>query len=159
MSRKVFSSIGHSVLAGSVLLATAAIAQQPNQEQANPGSTPDAQVEANVLRALASAPELSTQNIQSSTVYGTVTLTGNVHDEPMRTKAENLVARAPGVKKVVDELTLGDTPAPADQASAQDDAAANNAGQLQADEADTGAPSASEQAENTAPPPNPGSGL
>ena len=69
--------------------------------------TPDAQVEANVLRALAAAPELSTQNIQSSTVYGTVTLTGNVQDEAMRTRAENLVARAPGVQKVVDELTLG----------------------------------------------------
>src|SRR6202012_6161149 len=31
-------------------------------------------------------------------------------DEAMRTKAENLVARAQGVKKVVDELSLGDTP-------------------------------------------------
>jgi len=72
---------------------------------------PDAQVESNVLKALASAPELSTQNIQSSTVYGTVTLTGNVHDESLRTKAENLAARAQGVKKVVDELTLGDAPA------------------------------------------------
>ena len=72
---------------------------------------PDAQVEANVLRALAGAPELSTQNIQTSTVYGTVTLSGNVHDDALRTKAENLAARAPGVKKVVDELTLGDTPA------------------------------------------------
>ena len=71
---------------------------------------PDAQIESNVLKALASAPELSTQNIQSTTVYGTVTLSGNVHDEAMRTKAENLAARANGVKKVVDELTLGDTP-------------------------------------------------
>jgi hypothetical protein len=80
---------------------------------------PDAQVESNVLRALASAPELSTQNIQTSTVYGTVTLTGNVHDETLRTKAENLAARAPGVKKVVDQLTLGDTPAtPASDTSA-----------------------------------------
>src|SRR5579875_930138 len=107
MSRKALSPIGHSVLAGSLMLASAAIAQ----DQAKPGTMPDAQIEANVLRALASAPELSTQNIQSSTVYGTVTLTGNVHDEEMRTKAENLVARAPGVAKVVDELTLGDTPA------------------------------------------------
>jgi hypothetical protein len=80
----------------------------------------DAQIEANVLRALAGAPDLSTQNIQTSTVYGTVTLTGNVHDETLRTKAENLAARAQGVKKVVDELTLGDTPAtPAADASAQ----------------------------------------
>jgi hypothetical protein len=60
---------------------------------------------------LANAPDLSTQNIQSTTVYGTVTLSGNVHDEALRSKAENLAARAQGVKKVVDELTLGDTPA------------------------------------------------
>jgi len=59
---------------------------------------------------MASAPELSTQNIQSTTVYGVVTLSWNVHDEAMRTKAENLAARALGVKKVVDELTLGDSP-------------------------------------------------
>ena len=83
----------------------------------NETKIPDAQVESNVLRALASAPELSTQNIQSSTVYGTVTLSGNVHDETLRTKAENLVARAQGVKKVVDDLTLGDTPAVAANAS------------------------------------------
>jgi hypothetical protein len=83
-----------------------------------PAKLPDAQVESNVLRALAGAPELSTQNIQTSTVYGTVTLTGNVHDEALRTKAENLAARAPGVVKVVDELTLGDTPAPAADAAA-----------------------------------------
>ena len=85
---------------------------------AQDGTVPDAQIESNVLRALASAPELSTQNIQSSTVYGVVTLSGNVHDEAMRTKAENLSARAAGVKKVVDQLTLGDTPPPAEAENA-----------------------------------------
>jgi hypothetical protein len=87
----------------------------------NNSSLPDAQIESNVLKALASVPELSTQNIQSSTVYGTVTLTGNVHDETLRTQAENLVARAQGVKKVVDELTLGDTPPPSADQSAQNE--------------------------------------
>ncbi len=151
MSRKGLSPIGHSVLATSLMLATAAIAQ----DQAKPGAMPDAQIEANVLRALASAPELSTQNIQSSTVYGTVTLTGNVHDDTMRTKAENLVARAPGVKKVLDELSLGDTPAAAEDASAQDQGAAApaNGGQLQSDGSYAPAPPASEQAESA--PPNP----
>jgi hypothetical protein len=113
----------------------------------------DAQIEANVLRALASAPELSTQNIQSATVYGAVTLTGNVHDEAMRTKAENLVARAAGVKKVVDELALGDTPAPTDQASNQQDQQGTpppNGGQLQSD--GSYAPAPPQQAENAQPP-------
>jgi hypothetical protein len=91
------TAFGVVVLAGGLMLSAAA-QQKP---------LPDAQVESNVLRALASAPELSTQNIQSTTVYGVVTLTGSANDEASRTKAENLVARAQGVKKVVDEMTIG----------------------------------------------------
>jgi hypothetical protein len=70
-------------------------------------SMPDSQVEANVLKALAGAPDLASQNITTNTVYGVVTLTGNVPDDSARTKAENLAANAPGVKKVVDELQVG----------------------------------------------------
>jgi hypothetical protein len=150
MSRHGLSRIGYPLLAGSLAFGTAVMAQN----QPASGNLPDAQIEANVLRALASAPELSTQNIQSSTVYGTVTLTGNVHDEATRTKAENLAARAVGVKKVVDELALGDTPAPADQASTTDQSAAQPPNcELQSD--GTCAPPAqpSQQAQNTLPPP------
>ncbi len=108
-------SVGIAVLGGGLTLG--AVAQDATAKT----TMPDAQIEANVLRALASAPELSTQNIQTATVYGTVTLSGNVHDETLRVKAENLAARADGVKKVVDQLTLGDTPATpsGDQAAAQ----------------------------------------
>src|SRR5580698_3221391 len=94
--------LGVTVLAGGLALSAAA-QQKP--------ALPDAQVEANVLRALASAPELSTQNIQTTTVYGVVTLSGSTTDEGLRTKAENLAARAQGVKKVVDEMTIGAAPA------------------------------------------------
>ena len=66
----------------------------------------DAQVEANVLKALASAPQLANQQITTTTVYGVVTLSGSVVDEPTRVMAETLASRAGGVKKVVDELTL-----------------------------------------------------
>jgi hypothetical protein len=144
MSRKGFSKLGYTVLGCSLAVAVSAIAQ-------NQPAMTDAQIEANVLRALASAPELSTQNIQSATVYGTVTLTGNVHDEAMRTKTENLVARASGVKKVVDELSLGDTPAPTDQAADQQpQGAPPNGGQLQSD--GSYAPAPPQQAENAQPP-------
>lgn len=68
---------------------------------------PDAQIEANVLKALASASELADQSISTTTVYGTVTLSGSVRDEASRVKAEQLAAHAPGVKKVVDELVIG----------------------------------------------------
>lgn len=154
MSRHGFSRIGYPFLVGSLAFGTAAMAQN----QSTSGNPTDAQVEANVLRALAGAPELSTQNIQSSTVYGTVTLTGNVHDEAMRTKAENLVARAVGVKKVVDELSLGDAAAPADQASTADQNTSQPPNcQLQSDGTCAPADATSQQAENTPPPiPNQG---
>lgn len=93
--------------------------------QDRPSTVPDAQVEANVLKALASAPELADQAISSTTVYGTVTLSGSVRDEASRTKAEQLAANAAGVKKVVDELVIGAAPAPAPQVSQPADDAAN----------------------------------
>ena len=78
--------------------------------QTKPAAMPDAQVEANVLKALAGAPELADQSITSTTVYGTVTLNGTVRDEPLRDLAEHLVANTAGVQKVVDQLVIG-TPA------------------------------------------------
>ena len=67
----------------------------------------DAQVEANVLKALAGVPDLANQSISTNTVYGVVTLSGTVQDDRARVKAENLAANAQGVKKVVDELQTG----------------------------------------------------
>jgi hypothetical protein len=78
--------------------------------QAKPSKMPDAQVEANVLKALASAPQLSNQAITTSTVYGVVTLSGTVQDEPSRDTAEHLAANAAGVQKVIDQLTIGVVP-------------------------------------------------
>ncbi len=144
-----------SVLAGGLALSLLPGAGALGQE---PSGAPDAQVEANVLKALAAAPELSTQNIQSSTVYGVVTLTGNVQTEEMRTRAENLVARASGVKKVVDELTLGGTPAAANEAESGDPAEAGNQAVLQSDgtyaqqPAQPAAPYQGSEAANAAPP-------
>lgn len=70
---------------------------------------PDAQIEANVMKALAAAPELASEAITTRTVSGTVTLTGSVRNEAMRNRAENLTANASGVAKVVDELRVGNT--------------------------------------------------
>lgn len=111
--------------------------------QAKPAAMPDAQVEANVLKALAGAPELADQSITSTTVYGTVTLNGTVRDEPSRDLAEHLVANTAGVQKVVDRLVIG-TAAP----SGNDAQQATNPN-LQSD--GTMAPS---QGQNSQPPPN-----
>jgi hypothetical protein len=122
------SSGALAALAGGIMLAAAAVAQA--QSGGTPSTTSDAQVESNVLQALAGASDLSKQNIQSSTVYGVVTLSGNVHSEAQRTEAENLAARAAGVKKVVDEITLGDTPPPQNEpAQASNESQAQAGGQ------------------------------
>jgi len=91
------------VALGISFAATASIAQEK--------TLPDAQIESNVLKALAGVPELADQTIGTTTVYGTVTLTGTVRDEVSRDKAEQVVANTPGVKKVVDEITVGVPPA------------------------------------------------
>jgi hypothetical protein len=86
--------------------------------QTKAAAMPDAQIEANVLKALAGAPELADQSITSTTVYGTVTLNGTVRDEPSRDLAEHLVANTAGVQKVVDQLMIG-APAAANSDSEQ----------------------------------------
>ena len=96
-----------TLLAAGMLLAGTAVAQTKS------ATMPDAQIEANVLKALAGAPELADQSITSTTVYGTVTLNGTIRDEPLRDLAEHLVANTAGVQKVVDQLTIG-VPAAAD---------------------------------------------
>jgi hypothetical protein len=176
MSVRTFRNVGVAALAGGLVFGAAGASAQGTST-----TLPDAQVESNVLKALASAPELSSQNIQSSTVYGTVTLTGNVHDETMRTTAENLASRAQGVQKVVDELALGDTPPtqPGDQADQGDqngpppngqqpDGSQNNQMVLQSDGTYAPAPNQAgappdgqnmqgQNAQNGAPPPPDGS--
>ena len=93
-------SIAALVMSGLLLGGNAGFAQT------KPATMPDAQIEANVLKALAGAPELADQSITSTTVYGTVTLNGTVRDESSRDLAEHLVATAVGVQKVVDQLTI-----------------------------------------------------
>ena len=69
--------------------------------------TSDAQVEANVLKAMAGDARLANQPINSSTAFGTVTLTGAVPDEATRVAAEQIASHTAGVKKVVDQLSVG----------------------------------------------------
>ncbi len=90
-----------SIVAGGMSLVTT-----QSFAQAKMTAVPDAQVESDVLKALARNPKLADQAITSTTVYGTVTLSGSVRDEDRRKLAETIASRTPGVQKVVDELTL-----------------------------------------------------
>lgn len=96
--------------------------------QAKAATVPDAQIESDVLRALAGNAKLADQTITSNTVYGTVTLSGSVRSEESRRLAETVVSQTPGVRKVIDELTLG-TDANATTQKSEDPAqAADNTG-------------------------------
>ncbi|MBS1798669.1 MAG: BON domain-containing protein [Acidobacteria bacterium] len=123
-------NLGLGILGGAVL--SAAGFAQSGQDR----PMPDAQIESNVLKALASAPELSDQAIGTTTVYGTVTLTGSVRDEASRDKAEHLVATTSGVKKVVSELVVG---SPGETANAEVSQPVDGAGEGQADGTMSGA--------------------
>lgn len=100
-------------LAFAAVLAAPVMGFSQSQPQAQPaapaqsGKLSDAQVEANVLKAFASDSRLANQSINTSTVFGTVTLTGSVTDEASRGAAEQVAAHVDGVKKVVSQLTVG----------------------------------------------------
>ena len=112
---------------GSLAFAAVLSAPVAGFAQAQPASTgtqntklSDAQVEANVLKAFAEDNRLANQSINSSTVFGTVTLTGSVTDEASRTAAEQVASHVGGVTKVVSQLTVG-----APETAAADPADAN----------------------------------
>ncbi len=116
MSVRLVRAIGEVMLAAGLVMG-APFEGFEAMAQNQVSSLPDSQIESNVLRALATDPQLAKQDIRSVTVYGTVTLSGSVPTEQMRISAENLAARAMGVRKVVDELGVSNTPPPASQAA------------------------------------------
>lgn len=126
--------------------------------QTTSATVSDAQIEANVLKALVSVPGLANQPIKSTTVYGTVTLTGTVRDEASRDMAEKVVSEAPDVKKVVDEMTIGAVTENGAQGAQQTPIAAQQGSNpaLQSDGTMAQAPPPPDQVSNTAgayPPP------
>ena len=104
----------HKILSLSGVAASLVLAYGSIFAQTKPVPIPDAQVEANVLKALAGAPQLADQSITSTTVFGTVTLSGSVGDEASRDLADKVVSNTTGVQKVVDQITIG-TVAPTSQ--------------------------------------------
>lgn len=117
-------------------------AQDTQTPQGQTSKVSDAQVEANVLKALAGAQDLANQPMTTTTVYGVVTLSGSVQTEAMRTEAENLVARTQGVQKVIDEMTL------TDQGGNTQSAQNQNYPPVQDDPAPQGTPEPPAQAQN-----------
>lgn len=108
----------------------AIIAAAPGEvfAQAKAAPVPDAQIESDVLKALAGNAKLAEQTITSNTVYGTVTLSGSVRNEESRRLAEIVVSQTPGVRKVIDELTLGTDANATTQKSENPAQAADNTG-------------------------------
>ena len=113
-----------SVLKSLVLTGVGLAAVGDLGAQARSATVPDAQVESNVLKALAGNAKLADQQISSATVYGTVTLSGHVKDDDTRSLAEDVVSRTAGVQKVIDELTLSNQETPAEAVSSESDPSA-----------------------------------
>jgi hypothetical protein len=122
--------------------------------QSKPGTLPDAQIEASVLKALAGAPELADQAITSTTVYGVVTLSGTVRDEPLRDLADHLVSNTTGVVKVVDQLVVGAVPAVTNEPTQQQDTSQGTNPNLQSDGSIAPPQAQSPPAPNNSPAPN-----
>ena len=99
---------GAMALAGAV---PAALAQ--DAPVASQAIRTDAQIQADVLQKLATAPGLTGQKLTAVTNNGAVTLSGSVTDEVTRQLAENAVSGVAGVKSVNNNLVVGDVPADA----------------------------------------------
>lgn len=106
---KRYSILSLIVLAAMLGVAAMGVAQDtaPAPPPNKAGVTSDAEIESNVLRALANEPTLANQAISASTIYGTVTLAGTVSDDASKQLAATVVAKAAGVKKVENQLTIG----------------------------------------------------
>lgn len=143
-----FGSLKGAAFVALVGLSGLMLAQAP----ATTGKTmPDAQVEANVLKALAAAPDLANQPMTTTTVYGVVTLSGTVQTEALRTEAENIVSRTAGVQKVVDEMTLSGEAAPAAEGQAGGQVLMSDGTMGPAPAQDAGAAQSGPDSDNTAP--------
>ena len=105
--RRNFQGTSLSVLHGTPVVVLAGMLGWSGVAAAQAKAMPDAQVEANILKGLAGAPDLANQAITTTTVYGVVTLSGSVATEALRTEAETIASKTAGVQKVIDELVLG----------------------------------------------------
>jgi hypothetical protein len=101
---------GTLVLAGGTPASYAFAQDAPAASQA---VRTDAQIQADVLQKLATAPGLTGQKLTAVTNNGVVTLSGSVTDEVTRQLAENAASGVAGVKSVSNNLTVGDVPAEA----------------------------------------------
>lgn len=72
----------------------------------------DASLTKNVQAKLAADPSINQQPVQVSTLKGVVTLSGNVSDTTASTVAAEDAARVPGVKQVVNSLTVAGAQVP-----------------------------------------------
>ena len=89
--RRLKAVAGPAMLAGVLGWSGVAMAQNTQAPK-----MPDAQVEANILKALAGAPDLANQAITTTTVYGVVTLSGAVPTEALRVEAETIASKTAG---------------------------------------------------------------
>lgn len=92
------------LFAGAATFGTAACSSNVSVEE----QIDDAAITASVKSKLAADPEVSAHNIDVDTNEGVVTLSGRVDDGAERSEAEQLARGTDGVKRVINNLKVGD---------------------------------------------------
>jgi BON domain len=120
MSKRLWRVAG--LVFGSMLLASTAVVwagqQQPD----------DATITSNIQARLFQDSVLKTRDIHVTTQGGVVTLSGSVHTDLEKSAVDRIASTEPGVKQVVDSLTVGDETRRSSRSAADSSADAGQAG-------------------------------
>src|SRR5690242_6170022 len=87
----------------------------------------DLAIQSDVLKALASYPELSGEHITATSKNGTVTLAGTASSDTVKSQAEVVAATVDGVQSIVSKITVNASAQPAAQSETEDPADRNEA--------------------------------
>jgi len=106
--RFLMAAVLSAAVTGSPLFVSNAFAAP---QRAQSGVRSDADVENDVVAALAQSPQLQGQNITAATIQGDVTLSGTVRDNAAKQLAEQIASRVNGVRSVENNLAVENNPA------------------------------------------------
>jgi hypothetical protein len=115
-----------SFVLGLGLTGAATFAAAPALYAQQSGARSDLAIQSDVLKALSSYPDISSEHITATTQNGTVTLAGTASSDTAKNQAQVVAATVDGVRSVVNHVTVTGG-ASNNQANAQDPADANQA--------------------------------
>jgi hypothetical protein len=116
-----------SFVLGLGLTGAATFAAAPALYAQQSGTRTDVAIQSDVLKALSSYPDISSEHITASTQNGTVILAGTASSDTAKNQAQVVAATVDGVRSVVNTVTVTGGSASNNQANAQDPSDRNQA--------------------------------